>query len=50
MKALLYVLLFPTMVIVGLLATCWMAICLPVQASEATVKMIDKLTNKVDTL
>tara|TARA_B110000977_G_C10851183_1_gene405891 strand:+ start:342 stop:494 length:153 start_codon:yes stop_codon:yes gene_type:complete len=50
MKALLYVLLFPTMVIVGLLATCWAAICLPIQASKATVEIVDKLTSKVDTL
>jgi C4-dicarboxylate transporter len=50
MKVLLYVLLFPILVIVGIFATCWAAICLPVQASKATVEIIDKLTSKVDTL
>lgn len=50
MKAFLYVVLYPTMVISGLLGVCWAVIVLPVHASRLTIKMIDKITSEVDTL
>ena len=50
MKAFLYVVLYPAILISGVLGVCWAAIVLPVHASRLTIEMVNKITSEVDTL